>query len=421
MTMKAGVAAMPLEASPSGAPADAAVGVATMARAAGIATPRSDVHSGSEAIATASATVGGDGGKTCADGATADVDPIGIGTEEPTCDANPVDGETAPPLSKADIRRLRKQQRKEERKITNKEKMKLKKERQKTRRKEARRNMLGEMTEEERAIFLEKEKAEAQARQDADEAVLQEAFDTGSPKVVINCSFSDIMSHKELVSLAKQSQLCYGLIKTLKSTIQLHLTSVNDDNNSLPWFKAIGYTKWKVHVHEKSVWELFDPSTMVVLSPDADDELDTVHEDRIYVIGGLVDRSIQKMQSRAQAEEHAVPCMRKLPVKRFGPKGVKPVLNIDVVVRALAMRLRGADWESIFLECLPQRQQGGPSNRTLKKERRLERKTAAAAGASAEGAVAAGEAAGDKSEVSSDSSGDEDAEEEDAVTSGSEP
>merc|ERR1712107_189458 len=77
------------------------------------------------------------------------------------------------------------------------------------------------------------------------------------------------------------------------------------------------------------------------------------------------DRSVQKLQSRSQAEGKlgGTCCLRKIPVKRFGPLGHHPVLNIDVVVRILAERLRRRDegdaaWPSILLDCLPQRHLG---------------------------------------------------------------
>ena len=62
---------------------------------------------------------------------------------------------------------------------------------------------------------------------------------------------------------------------------------------------------WKLHVHEEGLWDLYRsrasalkllqrPEDLVVLTPDAEEELDVIEEAKIYVVGGLVDRRPQK-------------------------------------------------------------------------------------------------------------------------------
>lgn len=52
---------------------------------------------------------------------------------------------------------------------------------------------------------------------------------------------------------------------------------------------------WNVKVTEQPVQELFEPSQLVYLSPDATEVLQEVSSDKVYVIGGLVDRSTRKV------------------------------------------------------------------------------------------------------------------------------
>eukprot|EP00929_Paragymnodinium_shiwhaense_P077180 TRINITY_DN39736_c0_g1_i2.p1 TRINITY_DN39736_c0_g1~~TRINITY_DN39736_c0_g1_i2.p1 ORF type:complete len:367 (+),score=119.80 TRINITY_DN39736_c0_g1_i2:83-1183(+) len=279
----------------------------------------------------------------------------------------------APPISKAEARRQRKARLKVEKAAYNQSKAKEKKQRQRKRRQTARQDMLGAMTDEERNAFVEKEKTAKRAKLDEETEWAQRTFDSGKPKVVINCSFGDQMTKKEFVSVAKQAQLSYCHVRDLRSPVQLHLTSISEKNQTLPWFQAIGFQKWKVHVHESPVWEVFDAKQLVVMSPDAEEELDLVEEDKVYVVGGLVDRSVQKMQSRSQAEGYQAGRIVKLPLKRYGPPGLHPILNIDVVVRIIAERLKRpgpGEWEAILRECLPQRHQGGPTRRMRMKERK---------------------------------------------------
>ncbi|CAK0883128.1 unnamed protein product [Prorocentrum cordatum] len=275
-------------------------------------------------------------------------------------------------LGACEARRLRKEQRREENPGWKREKRKALK-----RRKQARQEMLGAMGEEERAAFVERERRRgAQLKAELTES-LQWAHESGSPKVVINCSFGEAMCPKERRSLAKQAQMAYTAIRDHRSKLQLHLTSVGTSNPALTALEEIGFRGWVIHTHEAPYWELFDRTRVVVLSPDADEDLDELSHEDVYVIGGLVDGSVRKNESRAQAEEHGLGRLRRLPLKRYGPPGAHPVLNIDCVVRILTrMAQAGSDWETVLADCLPRRHAGGPSARQERKQRALDRRLA---------------------------------------------
>jgi len=304
-------------------------------------------------------------------------------------------------------RRLRKEQRREERQTQVKEQRRAKRTRQKQRRQEARRELLDSMMADERDVFLEAEREAGRKRKEELQVSLQRAFDTGRPRVVINCSFSAAMNHKELTSLAKQAQLTYTALRDLRSSIQLHLASIHKENEAVRALDGIGFRSWLLHIHEQPVWEVFPMEQLVILSPDAEEDLEDVEDDRIYVVGGLVDRSVAKLESASQARAHGLGCLRRLPIKKHGPPGAHPVLNIDVVVRILAERVRrrsqpdGSDsWKSILAECLPQRHSGQPTARMRRKQRCHDRQIAAKGSAD----TALGETHADGESVASDDS-----------------
>jgi len=311
-------------------------------------------------------------------------------------------------MSRSEARRLRKEEWRESRRELNKEKKRDKKKRTKLNRAEVRKERLAAMTEEERASFLEKAKAEGLARKEMDVAHMNWALESGAPKVVVNCSFADAMNPRDWTSLAKQAQLSYTWVRDLRSPLQLHLTSLDGANPAIHSLESIGFRKWQLHIHEQSCWEVFDKSTMVVLSPDADQDLDTVSEDCVYVIGGLVDRVVSKFESKKQADSHKVDCLRRIPIKKFGPFGTNPVLNIDTVVRILAERLKRPgpeDWTAILAECIPMRRQN-PSGRAVERNaRRAERKNAGGQVTSPEGDDDSGSSSSD-SESADDASSD---------------
>ncbi|CAK9044082.1 unnamed protein product [Durusdinium trenchii] len=279
---------------------------------------------------------------------------------------------------KAEAKRLRKSERKEQKRLHAKEHRQQRNRAQKERKQELRKEKLESMSAEERAEFLEQERQAGRDRKAFLETSLTEAFERGRPRVVVNCSFDQSMDVRELTSLAKQIQLAYTQARNMGSKVQLHLTSLGPENRAWRGLEAQGVRGWKMHLHEKSVWEVFAEEArsgkLVILTPDADEELVDVSDEEVYVIGGIVDRSVKKMQSLAQAQE-----LRKLPLKSFGPKGCCPVLNVDCVVRILCEWLRKRDWPSVFEECLPGRRLGERpvmSKRQRRAQRALEREDA---------------------------------------------
>ena len=47
--------------------------------------------------------------------------------------------------------------------------------------------------------------------------------------------------------------------------------------------------------HEESIDTVFSPEEMIYFSPDATEEIETIDPSKVYIIGGLVDRSIVKV------------------------------------------------------------------------------------------------------------------------------
>ena len=175
-----------------------------------------------------------------------------------------------------------------------------------------------------RAYFFEERQKQVEM-----EESLERAFERGRPRVVINCSFGEFMGDRENRSLAQQVKLVYTLLKRMRANFQLHLTSLDAQNPASAHLANSGLSGWKVQVHDESAWELFPSEDLVILSPDATECLETIDEDKIYVIGGLVDRRIQKKRTFDQAKDQDLQ-LRKLPLKEYGPKGLHPILNIDV-------------------------------------------------------------------------------------------
>ncbi|XP_041821098.1 tRNA methyltransferase 10 homolog B isoform X3 [Chelmon rostratus] len=154
---------------------------------------------------------------------------------------------------------------------------------------------------------------------------LAEAQSTGL-KLCVDLSMTDSMSDKEISRLAGQLRRLYGSNKKASQPFHLFLTDLREDSrlyrecirmnegflNYMTWVIFI----FQMDITEESCLDLFPPETVVYLTPDADEALETVDADKVYVLGGLVDESIQKKLSFSRARELSVHTAR-LPIDEY--------------------------------------------------------------------------------------------------------
>lgn len=124
-------------------------------------------------------------------------------------------------------------------------------------------------------------------------ARLMAARDNGV-NVCVDLSWDEENSLTEKRSLWKQLSLCYGCLKRTEVPIHLHITSLDEGSVTAEGLRVQGMHNWLASVHTESPWELFPHEKIIVLSPDAEHVLEDVLLEKIYVIGGIVDKTVRK-------------------------------------------------------------------------------------------------------------------------------
>ncbi|CBZ55343.1 putative tRNA (guanine-N1)-methyltransferase domain containing protein [Neospora caninum Liverpool] len=156
--------------------------------------------------------------------------------------------------------------------------------------------------------------------------------------------------------------------------MQLHLASFHDDNAVYQACRDLfSFNSWIVRRHERPYWEIFSPEEVVVLSPDAEEELLSVEADKVYVVGGLVDRTISRSETFRQAEQFRFET-RRLPFQTFLPDQQRLVLNVNTVVEILLHVRQNGDWKAALLSAVPQRLQGTGGRKKARLDRKRERR-----------------------------------------------
>ncbi|GLC33401.1 hypothetical protein PLESTB_000071600 [Pleodorina starrii] len=195
-------------------------------------------------------------------------------------------------------------------------------------------------------------------------------------RLVIDCGFTHaIRSPAEFRSLAKQIQTSVGHNRRSEAPLCLQVTCWGGELATYAE-ERMGAAAWPLVKHSQSTLDLYDPEQLVVLSPDALEPLTALDERRVYVVGGIVDRSVIRGVTASFASSHCLE-VRRLPTLEYSEQlglghGVsrRPVLNIcDVVLALLRFRTNGGDWLDALDAAIPRRKRAAAAQEGSQRSR----------------------------------------------------
>jgi Trm5-related predicted tRNA methylase len=99
--------------------------------------------------------------------------------------------------------------------------------------------------------------------------------------VCVDVSYDDIHSEKELFSLSRQLALAYGFLKKAPTPIHLHLCGLKETNTLFEKLQSQGFDSWIIDKHSERPWEMFPVSSLIMLSPDAEEAIETFEADKV--------------------------------------------------------------------------------------------------------------------------------------------
>ncbi|XP_004372305.1 tRNA methyltransferase 10 homolog B isoform X1 [Trichechus manatus latirostris] len=179
---------------------------------------------------------------------------------------------------------------------------------------------------------------------------LLEAKHSG-PRLCIDLSMTDHMSKKELSRLAGQIRRLYGSNKKADKPFWICLAGFSRDS---PLYEEClrmndGFSSYMLDITEEDCFSLFPLETLVYLTPDSEHALEDVDVNKIYILGGLVDESIQKKVTFQKAREHSVQTAR-LPIQEYmirrqnGKNYYSEILAINQVFDILSTYFETRNW-----------------------------------------------------------------------------
>lgn len=181
-------------------------------------------------------------------------------------------------------------------------------------------------------------------------------------RLIIDCSFDNLMVLKDIKKLHKQIQRCYAENRRVSRPVQLYLTShggqlkKNMDENDKGW------VNWKdIHIYSTHYSEFIKKEDLIYLTSDSPNVLQDLDESKAYVIGGLVDHNHHKGITYKQASDSGIDHAQ-LPLGHFLKMNSRKVLAVNHVFEIILEYLKTRDWQEAFFTILPQRKGAVPAD-----------------------------------------------------------
>lgn len=249
-------------------------------------------------------------------------------------------------------------QSKDEKNAMKKKTRQRKRNERKVKAKDRKKEWLQAMSEEERNAWIDENgKKVLQEKRSAHEKLMKGKA-TGL-NVVIDCGFEDQMNVKELKSLAQQLNYVHLRMKKSENLFRLALINfkgnfpeISMERNIPNWtFADLEAGDIDDYVQQRKL--AYD--SLVYLSPDADEELEGFEDGKVYIIGGIVDTTVNLNQTRQKAKHMQIQ-LRKLPLDQFRKVNhFRPCLNINTVFYIIDNYRSSRDMTNAILDALPER------------------------------------------------------------------
>lgn len=171
--------------------------------------------------------------------------------------------------------------------------------------------------------------------------------------VVIDLSFDELMINKDMGKVIKQILRVYTENRRATAPMQLHLTSfVGRCKEEMS--KHNGYENWDMHFHATSYLDVFPKEKLVYLSSESDNVINELEQDKIYIIGGLVDHNSHKGVCHQKAISEGI-AHGQLPISEYFHFVSRKVFTINQVFEILLRVSEGKAFKEAFEMVLPKR------------------------------------------------------------------
>lgn len=176
-----------------------------------------------------------------------------------------------------------------------------------------------------------------------------------SVRLVVDCSFDNLMLLRDVRKLHKQIQRCYATNRRAPHPVQFIVTSLGGQLKQSMDEKDKGWINWKdISFKAEHYIDVVAKEDLVYLTSDSPNVLTELDQSKAYVIGGLVDHNHHKGITFEKAKELGI-AHAQLPLGSFVKMNTRKVLAVNHVFEIILSYLEKGNWQDAFFTILPPR------------------------------------------------------------------
>ena len=176
--------------------------------------------------------------------------------------------------------------------------------------------------------------------------------------IVIDLDYDEKMTETEQKSLSQQIMYCYGANKRAKKPFNIFLSKLGgktqENLNNICGFPD-NWLACEVDREQKGYENIFDKNKLIYLSADSPNVLEEIEDDKVYILGGIVDRNRHKNVTYQKAMRQNIHTAR-FPLRKFcSINSGSHILTVNHCYDILLSRYNSDDWISTFRNGIPSR------------------------------------------------------------------
>ncbi|KAF8794006.1 tRNA methyltransferase 10 like protein [Argiope bruennichi] len=109
-------------------------------------------------------------------------------------------------------------------------------------------------------------------------------------KICFDLSFADVMTEPEFSKAFKQLHRCYSINRRAPAPLQLYITGYSDATKQ-KMSKMSGCFNWDINFNSSRHTDIFEKKNIIYLTSDSPNVIDELDNDKVYIIGALVDHN----------------------------------------------------------------------------------------------------------------------------------
>ncbi|KAJ2117604.1 tRNA (guanine(9)-N(1))-methyltransferase [Coemansia sp. RSA 922] len=175
-------------------------------------------------------------------------------------------------------------------------------------------------------------------------------------RFVIDMDFDDKMDDREIKSICAQVQRCYAANRQAAKCVDLVVTQLHGRCRQRFDTALAQHTGWSEHVklEDKEYPDLFPLESLVYLTADSPNVIETLDESKVYIIGGLVDKNRYPRLTLDKAEKQGIQHAQ-LPIGRYVQMSSRKIMTVNQIFEMLLRFIDVPDWKAAFVDVIPAR------------------------------------------------------------------